>query len=52
MNRGTIWTVTLVIFCRLHSNVKFKAIFKTNIVNFSIIHVVTKFNETHHKTFG
>jgi hypothetical protein len=51
MNRWTAWIVTLVIF-RLHTNVKFKAIFKTDIVHFLINHVVTKFNETYHKTFG
>jgi hypothetical protein len=39
-------------FSRLHTNVKFKAIFKINIVNFLIIHVVIDFNGNHHNVFG
>jgi hypothetical protein len=35
----------------LYTNVKFKAIFKINIVNILIIHVVIDFNENHHKFF-
>jgi hypothetical protein len=33
-------------------NVKFKAIFKINIVNFLIIHVVIDFNRNHYKNIG
>ncbi len=33
----------------LHANVKFKAIFKINIVNFLITHLVINFNRNHHK---
>jgi len=33
-------------------NVKFKAIFKTNIIKFIIIIVVVNFNENNHKKFG
>ncbi len=40
------------IFSGLHTNVKFKAIFKIEIVNFKIIDVVIKFNGNHHKFFG
>jgi hypothetical protein len=39
-------------FFGLHTNVKFKAIFKINIVNFLIIHVVIDFNGNHHNVFG
>ncbi len=36
----------------LHTNVKFKAIFKINIVKILIIHVVINVNENHHKKIG
>ncbi len=39
-------------FFGVHTNIKFKAIFKINIVNFLIIHVVIDFNGNHHKIFG
>jgi len=39
-------------FSRLHTNVKFKAIFQINIVNFLIIHVVIDFNGNHHNFLG
>ncbi len=39
-------------FIGLHTNIKFKAIFKTNIVNFLITHVVIDFNGNHHIFFG
>jgi len=32
----------------LYTNVKFKFIFKINIFNFLIVHVVIKFNGNHH----
>ncbi len=38
-------------FFRLHTNVKFKAIFRINIVKFLIIHVVIDFNVNHYKFF-
>jgi hypothetical protein len=43
--------ITLAIFSRLHTNIKFKAIFKINIVNFLIIHIVIDFNGDHHNCF-
>jgi hypothetical protein len=52
MNMWTIWTIKLVIFFGLYTNVKFKVIFKINIVNLKIIHVVIDFNGYHHKFFG
>jgi hypothetical protein len=39
-------------FFGLHTNVKFKAIFKINIVNFLIINVVIDFNGKYHNYFG
>ncbi len=36
-------------FSKLHTNIKLKAIFKINIVNFLIIHVVVDFNGNHLK---
>jgi hypothetical protein len=39
-------------FYGLHTNVKFRAIFKINIVNFLIIHVITDFNGNYHKILG
>jgi hypothetical protein len=39
-------------FSTLHTNIKFKTIFKINIVKFLIIHVVIDFNGNHHKNFG
>jgi len=36
----------------LHTDVKFKAIFKINIINFLIIQVVIDFNGNHDKKFG
>jgi hypothetical protein len=51
MNRWTVWIVTLVIFI-LHTNVKFRAIFKINIFNLNFFHVVINFNGDHHKKFG
>jgi hypothetical protein len=51
MNRWIVWTITLVKFSRLHTNVKFKIVFNIKIINFLIIHVVIDFNENHHKTF-
>jgi exonuclease I len=36
----------------LHTNVKFKVIFKINTVNFLIIHFIIDFNGNHHKCFG
>ncbi len=39
-------------FFGLDTNVKFKAIFKINIVNFLITHVVIDFNGNHHKKIG
>ncbi len=42
MNRGTCN------FFGLHTNVKFKAIFKINIIKFLIIYVVIDFNGNHH----
>jgi hypothetical protein len=39
-------------FFGLHTNGKFKAIFKINIVNFLIIHVVINFNGNHYKKLG
>jgi hypothetical protein len=38
-------------FYGLHRNIKFKTIFKINIVNFLLIHVFININENHHKTF-
>jgi hypothetical protein len=38
-------------FFGLHTNVKFKAIFKIDIVNFLIIHVVISFNGNHKKNW-
>jgi hypothetical protein len=35
----------------LHTNVKFKAIFKINIINVLIIHVVVDFKGNHHKNW-
>jgi hypothetical protein len=37
---------------RLHTNVKFKTMFKINVIKFLIIHVVIKFNGNHHKKIG
>jgi hypothetical protein len=39
-------------YSRLHRNVKFKAIFKINIIKILIIHVFIDFNGNHHKKFG
>ncbi len=39
-------------YSRLHTNVKFKTIFKINIIKFLIIHVVIDFNGNHHKKIG
>ncbi len=36
-------------FSRIHINIKFKGIFKINIVNILIIHVIIDFNGDHHK---
>jgi hypothetical protein len=52
MNRWTIWICHTCDFSGLHTNVKFKAIFKIKIVKFLIIHVVRDFNGNHHKIFG
>jgi len=49
MNKGIIWIVTFLIFLRLHTNIKFKAMFKINIVIKKIIHVFIDFNGNHHK---
>jgi hypothetical protein len=51
MNKWIVWIVTFVIFFGLHTNVKFKAIFKIDIVNFLIIHVVISFNGDHKKNW-
>jgi hypothetical protein len=51
MNRKTIWIITLVIFLDYIQTQNLK-IFKINIVNFLIIHVVIDFNGFHHKVFG
>jgi hypothetical protein len=48
MNRWIVWIVTLVIFSRLHINIKFKFIFKINIVKFLIFNVFIDFNGNHH----
>jgi hypothetical protein len=39
-------------FSRIRINIKFKCIFKINIVNFLIIHGIIDFNGDHHKFFG
>ncbi len=39
-------------YSTLHTNVKFKAIFKISIIKFLIIHVVIDFNGNHHKKVG
>jgi hypothetical protein len=39
-------------YYQLHRNVKFKALFKINIINFLIIHVVIDFNGNHPENFG
>jgi len=39
-------------YSKLHTNVKFKAIFEINIIKFLIIHVGIDFNGNHCKTFG
>jgi hypothetical protein len=49
MNRGDYLDYHTCNFSRLHINVKFKTIFKINIVNFLIIHVVINFNGNHQK---
>jgi signal recognition particle GTPase len=49
MNRWIVWTITFVIFSRLHTNIKLKTILNINIVNFLIIHVVIDFNWNHYK---
>ncbi len=49
MNRWIVWIVTLVIFSRLHINIKFKFIFKIKIVKFLIFNVFINFNGNHHK---
>jgi len=48
MNRWIDWIVTCNFF-GLHTNIKLKAIFKINIVNFLIIHVFIDFDGNHHK---
>jgi len=51
MNRWIDWIVTCNFF-GLHTNIKLKAIFKINIVNFLIIHVFIDFDGNHHKKNG
>jgi hypothetical protein len=51
MNRG-ICNYHTCNYSRLHINVKFKAIFKINIIKFLIIHLIIDINENHHKKFG
>jgi hypothetical protein len=52
MNRGNYLDCHTYNFYGLHTNIKFKAIFKINIFNFVIIHVIIYFNGDHHKKFG
>jgi hypothetical protein len=52
MNRGDCLDCHTCNNFGLHIDVKFKVIFKINIVIFLIIHVVIDFNESHLKKFG
>jgi len=52
MNRWIIWMITTCNVFGLYTNIKFKAIFKINIVNFLIILIVININGNHRKKFG
>jgi hypothetical protein len=52
MNRGIVRNCHTCNYFGLHTNVKFKAIFKINIFNFLIVDIFIKFNGNHHKIFG
>ncbi len=49
---GGLFGLSHLYFFGLHTNVKFKAIFRIDIVKILIIHVVIDFNGNHHKKFG
>jgi hypothetical protein len=52
MNRGDCLDCHTCNYFGLHTNVKFKAILKINIVKILIIHIVIDFNGNHPKKLG
>jgi hypothetical protein len=52
MNKGDYLDCYTCHYSGLHPNVKFKTIFKINMIKILFIHVFINFNRNHHEKFG